>query len=100
MKLLFRTLPTKFILISLVLLFSLKEVHSQKTMDAWNDLLDKKEFADYFSGMFNNLGIIVHETGERFMVLHKGDHFELKEGINKDETDYIVTLELHNFTTS
>jgi len=65
-------------------------------MEVWNNLLDKKEFADYFSGMFNELGIIVDETGERFTVLHKGDHFELKEDINKEEVDYIVTLKLHN----
>lgn len=96
MKLFFKSSKTKILLISLAFLFSLNEVKSQKTMEAWNDLLDKKEFADYFSGMFNKLGIVVKETGERFTVIHKGDHFELKDGINEEEADYVVKLELHN----
>ncbi|MDX1653232.1 MAG: hypothetical protein R3277_12110 [Brumimicrobium sp.] len=69
---------------------------AQKTMEEWESLLDKKELADYFSGMFNKLGIVVNETSERFTVIHQGDHFELREGINEEEVDYVVNLGLNN----
>lgn len=73
-------------------------VLSQKisSMEQWKPLLDKKELADYFSGIFNSMGFIVEETGEQFTVHHRGDHFTLSDGIINDSVDYIVPLKLEN----
>lgn len=70
---------------------------SQTTsMDAWQTLLNKKELADYFSGMFETLGISIEETGEQFTVHHKGDRFELSNGIDRNKIDFFIPLKLEN----
>jgi len=74
---------------------SFAQEHS-KSMEAWQELLNKPELADYFSDIFTNLGIEVEETIEKFTVHHKGDHFTLSQGINKDEVDYSVKIKLEN----
>lgn len=66
------------------------------SMEAWANLLNKKELAEYFSGQFETLGIIVEETNERFTVHHKGDHFELTDGIEENNVNYIIPLKLEN----
>lgn len=68
----------------------------ERSMEMWNSLLNKPELANYFSGIFNDMGFIIEETGEKFTVMHKGDHFTMKEGIENDKVDYIVNLKLEN----
>ena len=74
-------------------LFAQEETPSMK---AWSGLLDKPELAEFFSDIFDNLGIILEETNEKFTVHHKGDHFELSNGIDESNVDYIVNLKLEN----
>ncbi len=66
------------------------------TMEMWRELLDKRELAVYFSGIFDDMGFIIEETGEQFTVSHKGEHFTIKEGVKFDSVDYVVRLKLEN----
>ena len=66
------------------------------SMEAWKGLLDKPELANYFSDVFNNLGIEVEETGEKFTVHHKGDHFTLTHGIDENKVNYVARIKLQN----
>lgn len=63
--------------------------------EQWNNLLHKKGLAEYFSGIFVTLGIVIVETNESFIIHHKGDHFELEDGLNA-KTDYVIELNPSN----
>src|SRR5688500_15561742 len=79
--------------ISLTILLLLQSLFfAQPVMELWKPLLKQKGLAEYFSGVFKNLGVRVAESGEAFTVVHKGDLFELKPGIVKEEVDYEVTI--------
>lgn len=91
MKSLFTSLSLLFLLTFSNLSFS-----QESSMDKWNSLLNKPELVEYFSGIFNNMGLVIPETGEKFTVSHKGDHFELKEGVEEDSVDYVVNLKLES----
>lgn len=68
----------------------------ERSMEKWNSLLNKAELAEYFSGIFNDMGFVIEETGEQFTATHAGDHLTIKEGIVEDSVDYIVSLRLEN----
>jgi hypothetical protein len=65
------------------------------SMKAWESMADKVAIARYFSGIFNQLAIEVVDTGEKFTVHHKEDHFELSEGIS-ELADFHVELMSEN----
>ncbi len=67
-----------------------------KTSDMWSALLDKPGLATYFDGIFKNLGLVIEETEESFTVVHKGDRFEIVDGINPETVDYIVPIRMQN----
>lgn len=84
-------------LFNLLFMFGgITSANAQKSMEIWRTLLDKKELADYFAGTFESMGFIIEETGEQFTVFHKGDHFTMEEGIDRDNVDYVVNLKLAN----
>ncbi|NOQ71975.1 MAG: hypothetical protein GQ574_08235 [Crocinitomix sp.] len=65
---------------------------SQSIKEAWQPLLDQEQIAVYFTGMWESLGINIEETKEAITVIHKGDHFELKDGVDPLAVDYNVFL--------
>jgi hypothetical protein len=72
--------------------------NAQSSMSQWNHLLEKEELVAYFSGVFEQLGITIAETGEKFTVIHKGNHFLLLEGVEEQTVDYHVQLKLENIS--
>lgn len=60
----------------------------------WEPILSESKLATYFSGMWESLGITIEETGEKITVIHKGDHFELVDGIIEDSVDYNLNIKL------
>jgi hypothetical protein len=60
----------------------------------WAPILSESKLATYFSGMWESLGITIAETGEKITVLHKGDHFELLDGVNEETVDYSLSIKL------
>lgn len=90
----------KYILLALIALNSTVLVYSQTEIyRSWDKLLNMPGMTEYFSGIFNSLGIIVIETGEQFTVLNKSDHFEIVKGIDSGKVDYNVQLSLYNIST-
>jgi len=87
--------PVIILLVALPLNLYAQE-SSSYSMKEWEELLDKPQLADFFNGIFDNLGIIVDETSEEFTVHHKGNHFTLSKGINKASVDYTVHLKPEN----
>jgi hypothetical protein len=66
-----------------------------KAMQAWESMMDKTAIARYFSGIFNQLAVEVLDTGEKFTVHHKEDHFELTEGLS-EVADFHVEIMSEN----
>ena len=66
------------------------------SMKAWSVMLDKPQLAEFFHGMFENLGIRVEETGEEFTVHHLGNSFSMSAGIDENGVDYIADIKLEN----
>lgn len=85
-----------FFLCLLIIPLSLKSQEETPSMKAWAGLLDKPELAQFFSDVFDDMGIIVDGTDDKFTVHHKGDHFTLTNGIEEDNVDYVVTLQQEN----
>lgn len=86
-----------YLLYLICLIFSNPAFSQEKSaMEAWESLLNKKELANYFSGIFNSMGFIIEETNEEFTVTHNGDHFTTRKGIIRDQVDYVVNLKLEN----
>lgn len=89
---------SKRFLFVVLLLFSSSIFFAQGTMTQWDELLEKEGLVNYFSGVFDQLGITIEETGEKFTVIHAGDHFELVEGVKTDSVDYHIELKLENIS--
>jgi len=85
----------KRILLFPLLIFCLN-VQSQTITELWKPILKHSELAVYFSGMWNKLGISVPSYKEKLTVVHKGDHFKLIPGADKDSVDYLVELKAEN----
>ena len=66
------------------------------SMKAWESLLNKQELAEYFSGTFERLGILVDSTNEAFTVVHQRNHFTLEEGVDVENVDYVIPLKPEN----
>ena len=82
----------------LILTIFISSLNSEPTpsMDAWESIFQTPELISYFEGVFDNLGIIIEETGESFTVNHSDTKFIFKKGIIEEEVDFIVPLKLEN----
>ncbi len=84
----------KFFQLLIIFQFLLgQETSSLKT---WESILQTPELINYFNGIFNHLGVVIHETGESFTIHHTGDAFIFEEGIINDKVDFIVPLQVEN----
>ncbi|MDA0986447.1 MAG: hypothetical protein O3A55_02430 [Bacteroidetes bacterium] len=54
------------------------------------------ELSNYFNGVFDNLGIVVEETGEKFTIHNTGKQFTFENGIKESKVDFIVPVQLAN----
>jgi len=64
--------------------------------EKWEQLTKQQFLADFFKDYFMNLGVEVVETGERITVLHRGDHFEIVNGIDEKQADYVLPIGTQN----
>lgn len=88
---------TTFLLSCLsIIITTLSFSQQESAIEQWEELLNKPKLAEYFNGIFEDMGFIVEETGETFTVHHGGDHFTINSGIVSDEVDYIVRLHEEN----
>jgi hypothetical protein len=88
-----------FVAVFFALLFSSQAANAQGKIlagEKWEKLTKQKFLADFFKDYFINLGVEVKETGERITVLHKGDHFEIVNGIDPKQVDYVLPITTQN----
>lgn len=71
-------------------------VNAQSVKEEWANIINQEGVAQYFSGMWEKLGVHIVETDESITVIHKGDHFDLVDGINDGDVDYKVDIHLDN----
>ncbi len=83
-----------------ILIFLITSIFGQEptSLDTWKNIFQSPKLVNYFDGVFNSLGIIIEENGERFTVYHHGDSFEFAKGIKDEDVDFIVPLKKQNIT--
>ena len=83
-----------------ILIFLITSIFGQEptSLDTWKNIFQSPKLVNYFDGVFNSLGIIIEENGERFTVYHRGDSFEFAKGIKDEDVDFIVPLKKQNIT--
>jgi hypothetical protein len=60
--------------------------------EEWEELTNKEFLIEFFDGSFSNMGVRVQETGEEITIQHHGDRLDIVEGVNPDETDYVIDI--------
>jgi hypothetical protein len=65
-------------------------------MATWQAVALTPEIVAFFENLFERIGIVVTDTGERFTVLHRGDRIDFEPGITGpvDYTVEITTLQV------
>ena len=88
-----------FVAVLMALLFCGQAANAQGKIlagEKWEKLTKQQFLADFFKDYFINLGVEVKETGEKITVLHKGDHFEIVNGIDPKQVDYVLPIGTQN----
>ena len=83
-------------LFQFLLFFQFLIGQNQSSLKSWENILQTPELVAYFEGIFNHLGVVIEETGEKFTIHHTGDSFVFEEGIIKENVDFTVPLQLQN----
>jgi hypothetical protein len=68
----------------------------ETSLSQWESIFQTPELVIYFDGIFNNLGVLVEETGEKFTIQHTGTSFEFKAGFDIKKVDFVVPIKLQN----
>lgn len=79
-----------------MLAFQSNAQSNKSSKDVLESITQTPELAGFFDGIFNHLGIVIQETGEELTAHHEGDHIRIEEGMNRDEVDFVLPLELRN----
>lgn len=80
----------------LAFLFGSVSLKSQSSAEKFAGIIQTPEIAAFFDGLFDNLGIVVEETGERVLIKHLGERIEVSEGFDSSQVDFILPLRLEN----
>src|SRR3989304_5043866 len=60
------------------------------------DLTKKRSAVDWFKGLFKQAHLELADTGEKFTILHHGDHVEVVEGLRGEKPNLVIPLESEN----
>ena len=60
-------------LFQFLLFFQFLIGQNQSSLKSWENILQTPELVAYFEGIFNHLGVVIEETGEKFTIHHTGD---------------------------
>ncbi|SRR5258706_4463353 len=62
------------------------------------DLAQKKSAMDWFKGLFTQAHLEITDTGEKFTILHHGDHVEIVSGFHAKKPNFVIPLESENIS--
>ncbi len=68
-----------------------------RAIDLWRAVAQTDELVDFFTGMFDVIGITIEETGEELTVRVGEDRIHIEPGL-PDKCDFLVPLEMENVT--
>ena len=57
------------------------------------DLAKKKSAVEWFQGLFTEVHLEITDTGEKFTILHHGDHVEIVPGFQAKKPNFVIPLE-------
>lgn len=61
-------------------------------METWKAVVDSRKVAELVAGLFERLGIVVSDTGEKFTCVHRPDRIDLEAGVDSGRVDYSVEV--------
>jgi hypothetical protein len=67
-----------------------------ENFDQLRALAEKKSVVDWFGGLFKQAHLEITDTGEKFTLLHHGDHAEVLSGFGAEKPNFVVQLESEN----
>lgn len=59
-------------------------------------LAQKKSAVEWFKGLFKRVHLEITDTGEKFTILHHGDHAEVASGFQAEKPNFVIPLESEN----
>ena len=68
-----------------------------RTVDIWRNVAQTTPIVQFFTGMFDVIGVTSEETGEELTIRTTGDRIEIEEGM-PDTYDFLVPLKVENVT--
>ena len=68
-----------------------------RAIDLWRAVAQTDELLDFFTGMFDVIGVTIEETGEELTVSVEEGRVRIEPGL-PDEYDFLVPLKLENVT--
>ncbi len=68
-----------------------------RAIDLWRAVAQTDELVDFFTGMFDVIGITIEETGEELTVRVGEARIHIEPGL-PDKCDFLVPLEMENVT--
>ena len=68
-----------------------------RAIDLWRAVAQTDELVDFFTGMFDMMGITIEETGEELTVSVDENNIHIEPGL-PDRCDFLVSLKIDNVT--
>ena len=72
-------------------------MQTSRAVDLWRDVAQTDDLVDFFTGMFEVMGITIEETGEELTVRVSEGKVHIDPGL-PDECDFLVPLKMANVT--
>lgn len=60
------------------------------------ELVGKTAVVDWFRGLFKQVHLEITDTGEKFTIIHSGDHAEVLTGFQGEKPNFVVPLQSGN----
>jgi hypothetical protein len=61
-----------------------------------HNLVQKKSAVEWFKGLFLQAHLEITDTGEKFTIIHHGDHAEVLTGFRAEKPNFVIPLESEN----
>lgn len=58
----------------------------------WSQLSQAPQIVEFFSGLFERVGVVITDTGEELTAEHTGNAVTFSPGLNRAQVDYVVNI--------
>ena len=60
------------------------------------ELVQKQSAVDWFKGLFKQANLEITDAGEKFTIVHRGDHAEVLSGFLTEKPNFVIPLQSEN----